>query len=225
MTLLPAIETETGPNPTSSVIWLHGLGADGNDFAPIVPELRLPDDLKVRFIFPHAPSIPVTINGGFVMPAWYDILEMDIDRKVDTSGLIASSQEVEKFVEQERVRGIESKNIVIAGFSQGGAVAYHFALSYDMPLAGLLAMSTYFATVDIVDFSEANNDIQLAVQHGQYDPVVPEVLAKKALSDLSEKGYSPQYTSYPMEHSVCPEQIADISRWLQGVLSGTQKGS
>lgn len=218
MTLLPAIEKETGPNPTTTVIWLHGLGADGNDFAPIVPELRLPSEVSVRFIFPHAPSIPVTVNGGFVMPAWYDILEMDIDRKVDTAGLIESVAQIEKFVARELDRGIDSSRIIIAGFSQGGAVAYHFALGYDKPLGGLLAMSTYFATADIADYSAANSTIPIAIQHGQYDPVVPELLAKKALSDLKEKGYSPEYTRYPMEHSVCPEQIADISTWLQGVM-------
>ena len=219
MTLLPAIETETGPNPSCSVIWLHGLGADGNDFAPIVPELRLPSDLPVRFIFPHAPSIPVTVNGGFVMPAWYDILEIDIDRKVDTDGLIESSRQIEEFVERETSRGIDSRKIVIAGFSQGGAVAYHFALSYNKPLAGLLAMSTYFATPDILSFSDENKSIPIAIHHGQHDPVVSELLAKKAIEDLNAKGYSPEYTLYPMEHSVCPEQINDISTWLQRVIS------
>ncbi|MFT5699510.1 MAG: phospholipase/carboxylesterase [Desulforhopalus sp.] len=218
MTLLPAIETETQSNPNASVIWLHGLGADGNDFAPIVPELDLPEDLSVRFIFPHAPSIPVTVNGGFVMPAWYDILEMDIDRKVDTKGLIDSAHQIEKFVDQELSRGIDSKKIVIAGFSQGGAVAYHFALGYDKPLAGLLAMSTYFATSHTVNYSEANKSIPIEIQHGTFDPVVPEQLAQKAISDLSAKGYTPEYTSYPMEHSVCPEQITDISGWLKNIL-------
>ena len=218
MTLLPAIETETGANPSASVIWLHGLGADGNDFAPIVPDLQLPEDLTVRFIFPHAPAIPVTVNGGFVMPAWYDILEMDIDRKVDINGLIESAAQIEKFVERELERGINSKKIVIAGFSQGGAVAYHFALGYGKPLAGLLAMSTYFATSDIANYSEANTAIPISIQHGQYDPVVPMKLAQKAITDLNARGYTPEYRSYPMEHSVCPEQIADISTWLQTIV-------
>lgn len=218
MTLLPAIETETQANPNATIIWLHGLGADGNDFAPIVPELRLPNDLAVRFIFPHAPAIAVTINDGFVMPAWYDILEMEIDRKVDTNGLITSSKQIQNFVERELDRGIDSKKIVIAGFSQGGAVAYHFALGYDKPLAGLLAMSTYFATSDIIQYSEANKRIPIEIQHGKFDPVVPETLAQKAITDLTAKGYAPEYKSYPMEHSVCPEQIADISSWLQTVL-------
>lgn len=218
MTLLPAIETETRANPNTSVIWLHGLGADGNDFAPIVPELALPDDLAVRFIFPHAPAIAVTVNGGFVMPAWYDILEMEIDRKVDTTGLIESSNQIKKFVEREQERGIDSKKIVIAGFSQGGAVAYHLALGYDKPLAGLLAMSTYFATPDIVQYNDANRSIPIEIQHGTFDPVVPESLSQKAISELIAKGYAPEYKSYPMEHAVCPEQIADISTWLQKVL-------
>lgn len=218
MTLLPAIETETQSNPSASVIWLHGLGADGNDFAPIVPELRLPEHLAVRFIFPHAPSIPVTVNGGVIMPAWYDILEMDIDRKVDTNGLIESSEQVQKFVERELDRGIDSRKIVIAGFSQGGAVAYHFALTYNKPLAGLLAMSTYFATSDIAQYSKVNKSIPIEIQHGKFDPVVPEKLAQKAISDLKERGYAPEYKSYPMEHAVCPEQIADISTWLQTIL-------
>lgn len=218
MTLLPAIETETRTNPKTSVIWLHGLGADGNDFAPIVPELALPDDLGVRFIFPHAPAIAVTVNGGFVMPAWYDILEMEIDRKVDTKGLIESSNQIKKFVEREQARGIDSKKIVIAGFSQGGAVAYHLALGYDKPLAGLLAMSTYFATPDIVQYNDANRSMSIEIQHGTFDPVVPESLSQKAISELIAKGYAPEYKSYPMEHAVCPEQIADISTWLQKVL-------
>ncbi len=152
MPLLPAIEHETSPNPDCTVIWLHGLGADGNDFAPIVPELHLPEDAAIRFIFPHAPAIPVTINGGFVMPAWYDILETDIARKVDTAGLMASAKAINGFITRELDRGIDSKRIVIAGFSQGGAVAYQVALSYEKPLGGLLAMSTYLATADTIQY-------------------------------------------------------------------------
>lgn len=218
MQLLPAIEKETQQNPTYSIIWLHGLGADGNDFAPIVPELRLPESLGIRFIFPHAPSIPVTVNGGFVMPAWYDILQMEINRKVDEEGLLQSVQQIKQFVQREEERGIDSKNIVIAGFSQGGAVAYHLALGYEKPLAGLIAMSTYFATAEIAVFSEANTKIPIEVHHGQYDPVVPIQLSHKALEILKTKGYSPGFKDYPMEHGVCPEQIADISTWLQKVL-------
>jgi phospholipase/carboxylesterase len=218
MPLLPAIELETSPNPDSAVIWLHGLGADGNDFAPIVPELKLPADLSVRFIFPHAAAIPVTINGGFVMPAWYDILEMDIDRKIDIAGLMASADEINAFVNLEITRGIDSKRIIVAGFSQGGAVAYQVALSHDKPLGGLLAMSTYFATADIIEYSEVNKTIPLKVQHGEHDPVVPEQLGRKATTQLIKQGYGVSYQNYPMEHSVCPEQINDISEWLQSIL-------
>ncbi|NOR24214.1 MAG: carboxylesterase [Desulforhopalus sp.] len=218
MSLLPAIEFETSPQPDSTVIWLHGLGADGNDFAPIVPELRLPADLSIRFIFPHAPAMPVTINGGFVMPAWYDILEMNIDRKVDLEGLMASANEIEAFVSRELERGVDSKRIVIAGFSQGGAVAYQVALSHEKQLGGLLAMSSYFATADIIRYSEINKTIPIKIQHGEHDSVVPEELGRKATTQLIKQGYSVSYQNYPMEHSVCPEQIGVISQWLQAIL-------
>jgi phospholipase/carboxylesterase len=218
MTLLPAIELETRPNPDSTVIWLHGLGADGNDFAPIVPELNLPAHLSVRFIFPHAPTMPVTINGGFIMPAWYDILETTIDRKVDITGLMASADEITAFVDRELERDVASGRIVLAGFSQGGAVAYQVALSYEKPLAGLLAMSSYFATADIIRYSEVNKTIPIRIQHGEFDPVVPEHLGCKATTQLIKNGYSVGYQNYPMEHSVCPQQIRDISEWLKTIL-------
>lgn len=214
MSLLPAVILETGEKPDAAVIWLHGLGADGNDFAPIVEELGLPGDLAIRFIFPHAPSIPVTVNGGFVMPAWYDIREMKIDRKVDTLQLMISASAIEAFVRNEVKQGIDSKRIVVAGFSQGGAVAYQVALSYEKPLAGLLAMSTYFATHDIIETSPANSSIPIEIHHGVHDPVVPEQLGRDAVKYLEEKDYHVKYRTYPMEHAVCPEQIHDISVWL-----------
>ena len=218
MSLLPAIELETQPQPDSSVIWLHGLGADGNDFAPIVPELHLPKEMKVRFIFPHAPSIPVTINGGVIMPAWYDILEMAIDVKRDITRLMQSAKSIAKFIDRERERGIDSKRIVIAGFSQGGAVAYQTALSYPHTLCGLLAMSTYFATADTLQMSKVNKKIPILIQHGEQDPVVPELLGRKATTSLIKMGYSVSYQHYPMEHAVCPKQIGAISKWLQTIL-------
>jgi phospholipase/carboxylesterase len=218
MPLLPAIERETNPNPDSTVIWLHGLGADGNDFAPLVPELNLPPDLSVRFIFPHAPTIPVTVNGGFIMPAWYDILEMTIDRRVDITGLMASAGAINSFINREIERGIDSKRIIIAGFSQGGAVAYQVALSHPRPLGGLLAMSTYFATAGIIEYSDANKAIPIKIQHGEFDPIVPEQLGREAVTQLTKNGYTASYRNYPMEHSVCPEQIGDISKWLQDIL-------
>ncbi len=215
MSLLPAIVMETKENPDASVIWLHGLGADGNDFAPIVPELQLPESMAVRFIFPHAPSIPVTINGGFVMPAWYDILEMEIDRKVDTTQLMMSAAAINAFVQNELDQGIDSTRIIIAGFSQGGAVAYQVALSSDRPLGGLLVMSTYFATGDAIELSGQNRNIDIEIQHGEHDPVVPERLGREAYKRLLKEGYTVNYRSYPMEHSVCPQQIVDISEWLK----------
>jgi phospholipase/carboxylesterase len=218
MPLLPAIERETNSNPNSTVIWLHGLGADGNDFAPLVPELNLPADLSVRFIFPHAPTMPVTVNGGFIMPAWYDVLEMTIDRRVDIAGLMASAEAINSFISREIERGINSKRIIIAGFSQGGAVAYQVALSHPRPLGGLLAMSTYFATAGIIEYSEINKTIPITIQHGEFDPVVPEQLGREAVTQLTKNGYTASYRNYPMEHSVCPEQIGDISKWLQDIL-------
>ncbi|PIE66544.1 MAG: carboxylesterase [Desulfobacterales bacterium] len=215
MTLLPAIELVTHPEPDAAIIWLHGLGADGNDFAPIVPELRLPDSYKIRFIFPHAPKIPVSVNGGFVMPAWFDIYSMDIDRKVDTEQLTASAEKVRLFIHQEVARGIESKRILIAGFSQGGAVGYQLALTHPEPLCGLLAMSTYFATSKTIERNPANDKLPIAVQHGTMDPVVPNQLGIQAAEELQGLGYPLTYSSYPMEHSVCPQQIGDIAAWMQ----------
>lgn len=218
MTLLPAIEKETRPRPDSTVIWLHGLGADGNDFAPIVPQLRLPKEAAIRFIFPHAPAMPVTVNGGYVMPAWYDIMETEIDRRIDIPGLMASARAINGFIDRELDRGMDSRRIVIAGFSQGGAVAYQVVLSHDKPLGGLLAMSTYLATADTLDYKAINKDIPIKVQHGEHDPVVPERLGRKAVTRLVKEGYRVSYQSYPMEHSVCPAQIGDIAQWLQTVL-------
>ena len=218
MTLLPAIERETGSNPDAAIIWLHGLGADGNDFAPIVPALELPDELHVRFVFPHAPSIPVSINGGFVMPAWYDILEMEIDRRVDSEQLLISAERVSSLITRERERGISSKRIILAGFSQGGAVAYQCGLSLSHPLGGILAMSSYFATADSLVPHAANRGVPIAIHHGVYDPVVPESLGRRAFEKLEGLGYLVQYKNYPMEHAVCPEQISDISVWFQDCL-------
>lgn len=221
MDLLPAIRQETAPNPDSSIIWLHGLGASGYDFAPIVPELQLPEDLAVRFIFPHAPRIPVTVNGGFVMPAWYDILEMEIDRKVDITQLTESAKAVTNFIDKEIEEGIDSSRIIVAGFSQGGAVAYETSLSYPKPLGGLLAMSTYLATAETITLHEANRTVPVEIHHGKSDPVVPEHLGRRAYEQLDKKGYHPTYRTYAMEHGVCPEQIIDISNWFQKLLKNS----
>ncbi|MGR7922230.1 alpha/beta hydrolase [Zobellella denitrificans] len=212
--MLPYIERETGPEPDACVIWLHGLGADGHDFAPIVPELGLPPELRVRFLFPHAPAIPVTVNGGFVMPAWYDILSLEIERKVDETQLRASAQAVQALIEQQIGQGIDSRRIVLAGFSQGGAVAYEAALGFDRPLGGLVAMSTYLATAASLELNDANRQLPVQVLHGSRDPVVPELLGQKACRELERLGLLPEYHSYPMEHSVCAAEIRDISRFL-----------
>lgn len=217
--LLPHIEVESGSNPNASVIWLHGLGANGHDFEPIVPELKLGDDLPVRFIFPHAPNLPVTINGGYVMPAWYDILEMSIDRKVDTVQLRRSAAAVVDFINNEIARGIPSERIAIAGFSQGGAVAIEAALTFEKKLAGLLLMSTYFATKDSIQYSQQNATIPIAIQHGDFDPVVPVQLSEVTEQVLKQKGYAVEVATYPMEHAVCPEQILHIGEWLKARLS------
>ncbi len=218
MALLPAIEMETQSQPDAAVIWLHGLGADGNDFAPIVPQLALSEDFGIRFVFPHAPQIPVTVNGGYVMPAWYDILEMQIDRRVDVERLLVSAGEISALIERELARGISSRRILLAGFSQGGAVAYQVALSYPKPLGGLLTMSTYFATGDSIVPDSANDHLSIEVHHGLYDPVVPEQLGRQAVKRLEELGYKPRYRTYPMEHGVCPEQLKDISLWIRSRL-------
>lgn len=212
---LPAIEIEPNKKADASVIWLHGLGASGHDFEPIVPELNLPESAAIRFILPHAPSIPVTVNGGFVMPAWYDILEMDIDRKLDEGQLLQSVAEVHKLIQREQERGIASERIIIVGFSQGGAVGYHAALTYPEKLGGLLALSTYFATAQTIAPNPINQNIPIKVYHGTLDPVVPESLGRKGYEDILALGYQAEYETYPMEHQVCLEEIEDISNWLQ----------
>ncbi|KPQ01559.1 alpha/beta hydrolase [Marinobacter sp. HL-58] len=212
---LQYIELETRPNPTAAVIWLHGLGASGHDFEPVVPELGLPEDAAVRFIFPHAPNMPVTINGGMTMPAWYDIKAMDIDRVVDTDQLMASSDAVARLVDREIERGVNSEKIIIAGFSQGGAVAYELGLSYPKRLGGILALSTYFATAKTVEVSDANRGIPISIYHGTYDPMVPESLGRLSVEKLKELGFDPTYRTFPMEHSVCLEEIQDIGRFIR----------
>jgi phospholipase/carboxylesterase len=217
MEYLPCVEVESNPNTAAvaSVIWLHGLGADGYDFAPLVPELQLPASLPVRFIFPHAPSIPVTINGGYAMPAWYDILEMNLDRKVDETQLIASATAVHQLIDREIARGINSQGVFLAGFSQGGAVVYQAGLTYSKPLAGLLVMSSYFATAGSIQIHAANVQVPILIQHGVLDAVVSETLGQRAYKDLQARGHNVAYETYSMEHSVCAEQISVISDWLQ----------
>jgi phospholipase/carboxylesterase len=208
------IEPANGRPADAAVILLHGLGADGHDFEPLVPALHLSADMALRFVLPHAPSRPVTVNGGMAMPSWYDILEMNLDRRVDEVQLKLSAQRVHALIDEQRAAGIDSRRIVIAGFSQGGAVAYQAALSYPEPLAGLLAMSTYFATAGSIALSPANRELSVEVHHGTHDPVVPETLGREGFERATAMGLAANYRSYPMAHSLCPEQIADIAAWL-----------
>lgn len=202
-----------------AVIWLHGLGASGHDFEPVVPQLGLREDVGVRFVFPHAPKRPVTVNGGYVMPAWYDILEMSLERRVDVAQIEQSAAQINDLIKREMERGVPADKIVIAGFSQGGAVAYHVALSHDKKLAGLLALSTYLATNDHIKYSEANQSLPVKIDHGTHDPVVPAILGEQAYKTLESKGYEVEYRTYPMAHQVCMPQIVSIGEWLNGVLA------
>ena len=225
MEILPAIELESpaGIEVNASIIWLHGLGADGSDFAPIVPQLDLAHSFGIRFLFPHAPSIPVTINNGFVMPAWYDIKRLDVDRHVDDAQLRQSAQWIHKLIDRERGRGIASERIIVAGFSQGGAVSFEAALTYPGPLAGVMALSAYFATAGSIQINPVQNSLPILICHGTLDAVVPESLGRKSLAILQNLGFVPEYNSYAMEHAVCPQETADIAAWIRRVLDGAEK--
>ena len=220
-TVLPAIEIATGDAPEFAVIWLHGLGADGHDFAPIVPELGLPAAPAVRFVFPHAPALPVTCNGGYVMPAWYDIVSLEPhSRQVDADGLLRSRDALRALITRENARGIPSSRIVLAGFSQGGAVAYTTALTHPEPLAGLIALSTYLPLPQVVadEATPANAQLPILAAHGRFDDVVSPQLGTAARDFLGSRGYRIDWHEYPMPHSVCDEEIADIGAWLRSRL-------
>ena len=218
---LPAVEVVTGENPTATVIWLHGLGADGHDFEPIVPELGLPDDLNVRFLFPHAPSIPVSINSGYIMPAWYDIKHTDIGYQQDERGIRESARQIQLLIEREVMHGIASNRIILAGFSQGGAMALHLGLRQGEPLAGIMALSCYLPIAETIESElfEESKSTQVFMAHGVNDPVVPYALGDNSHRKLESLGYSVEWHSYPMEHSVCSEEITKIGQWISKVLS------
>src|ERR671910_1875156 len=215
------IVLEPATTADAAVIWLHGLGADGHDFVPIVEELRLPPSMAVRFIFPHARPRPVTINNGFVMRAWYDITGMGSDREEDDAGIRESATVLNGYVQQENARGVESKRIVLAGFSQGGAIALQAALRYPERLGGVMALSTYLPLRDSVatEVSPANRDVPILMCHGLRDGMVPASLGKASRDLLVSLGYQVEWQSYPMEHSVCMEEVLDISKWLQARLA------
>lgn len=219
MELLSCVEVEPKSNANASIIWLHGLGANGHDFEAIVPQLDLPKDIAARFIFPHAPEMPVTINNDMVMPAWYDIYELSIDSKVDLPGIRQSVAAIKGLIKREHRRGIASDRMVLAGFSQGGAIAYECGLTCAKPLAGILGLSTYFATHATCAPTTQNRKTPIAIQHGRVDPVVPEMLGREAARQLAKLGNPVEYKTYAMRHSVCVEQIDDISDWLVKVLS------
>jgi phospholipase/carboxylesterase len=206
---------------TASVIWLHGLGADGYDFVPIANELRLPASLAVRFIFPHARQRPVTINNGFVMRAWYDITGIGPGSTEDDTGIRESGVVVDRYIESEVARGIASERIVIAGFSQGGAIALQAALRHPQRLAGAMALSTYLPLRQTVasEAAEANRGLSILMCHGLRDAMVPATLGKASRDLLQGLGYEVEWQSYPMEHQVCMEEVGDISKWLQARLT------
>jgi phospholipase/carboxylesterase len=214
------VEISTGPAPTAAVIWLHGLGADGHDFEPIVPELMWPGAPDIRFIFPHAPVRPVTINGGMAMRAWYDIVSLTGDRDSDQRGIADSVNRAASLVSRERERGIEPGRIVVAGFSQGGAIALQLAIRYPETLAGLIALSTYLLLEHRIenDRHEANMKLPVFVGHGTSDPMVPYFLGQALSEKLLAMGHPVESHSYPMQHAVCPDEIADLSAWLRNTL-------
>lgn len=216
--ILPSIEVVTAADPRYAVIWLHGLGADGSDFEPVVPELGLARAPGIRFVFPHAPYQAVTCNGGYVMRAWYDIVSLEPhSREVDAAGVLHSRAAVRTLIARENRRGIPCERIFLAGFSQGGAIAYTTALTHPERLAGLIALSTYLPTPQIVrdEATEANRDIPIFAAHGTFDDVVSPQLGMAARDFLLKGGYRPEWHEYPMPHSVCLDEIADIGAWLR----------
>jgi phospholipase/carboxylesterase len=215
-----AIVMSPATAPTASVIWMHGLGADGTDFVPLVPELRLPDNIAPRFVFPNAPVRPVTVNNGMSMPAWYDIYSFGVKDREDTLGIHESAALVDGLIDRERAAGISAARIVLAGFSQGGAVALQAGLRYAQPLAGILALSTYLplAATLAAEACPANRAIPILMCHGRQDPVLPLELARRSFATLIAQGYTPRLLEYPMEHTLCAEEVVAISHWLAQVL-------
>jgi len=216
MNLLPSVERETGPDPRHSVIWLHGLGADGDDFVPIVPELVDPDWPALRFVFPHAPVQPVSINGGMPMRAWYDIFGFDARAPQDEAGIRRAIDAVAALIAREHERGVPSERIVLAGFSQGGAIALAAGLRHAQPLAGIVALSTYLPISATLapERSAANARVPIFWGHGSADPVVALQRGLDSRLLLEGLGYTVHWHTYPMPHSVCAEEIADLRHWL-----------
>ncbi len=218
---MDTVEVASGDEFDGCVIWLHGLGADGHDFEPIVPQLTLPEELRLRFVFPHAPVRPVTINNGVAMRAWYDIFSLDRDGPVDDKGIRQSASILEALIEREHARGIAFENIVVAGFSQGGAIASHCALRFRHRLGGLMALSTYLPLQSTLNAEikqgaqSESKDLPIFVAHGEFDPVLPMQLGLASRDAMIALGFAVEWFVYPMQHAVCPQEIDDISIWLR----------
>ncbi|KAF1712650.1 carboxylesterase [Pseudoxanthomonas kalamensis DSM 18571] len=213
---MDAVELQTGPDPQWTVLWLHGLGADGNDFAPIVPELVRQDWPALRFVFPHAPVRAVTINNGYRMRAWYDIVGMDFATRADAAGIDESMAQVEALIERERQRGVEPSRLLLAGFSQGGAITLALGTRRTQPLAGLIALSTYLPGMDVLDsfLAPASLAQPVFMAHGSGDPVIPQLHAERSAQAMRNAGYALEWHSYPMAHQVCAEEIRDLGDWM-----------
>jgi phospholipase/carboxylesterase len=219
------VELETGATPRRSIIWLHGLGADGHDFESIVPELGLPASLAVRFVFPHAPHRPVTINGGIVMRAWYDVRDDGGQRREDAEGVRVSQRLVEALMAREKSRGVAARNIVLAGFSQGGAMALHTGLRHPERLAGMMALSSFLPLADTLaaEATAANRDVPIFMAHGTHDSLIAPARARRSRDVLLGLGYHVHWREYPMPHAVCGEEVADIGAWLQQVFNAKER--
>jgi phospholipase/carboxylesterase len=220
--LLDCIEVNPSGKPAATIIWLHGLGADGHDFEAIVPELRLPDSLPVRFVFPHAPERAVTVNAGMIMRAWFDLIDLNLDaNSADKEQFSESVEMLEALIENELRSGLASDRIVLAGFSQGGAIALHTGLHFPKRLAGILAMSMHLPTIRdrSAALSPANQEVPIMMAHGQMDPLIPLARAIETRQELIRLGYAVSWHEYPIQHSVCAEEVADIRAWLLGVLA------
>lgn len=216
-TLIQHLELNTGANPKGSIIWMHGLGADCWDFVSIVKELGLPAELPLRFIFPQAPSRPITINNGQVMPGWYDISMAELHRKPDEAGVRQSQAAIEQLITREIERGIAADKIILAGFSQGGAIALQTGLRYREALGGIMALSSYLTLEDSLaaEATVANANIPILMAHGTQDPLIPLSLAKSSRAKMEARGYKVEWREYPMPHSVCMEEVEDIGVWIQ----------
>ena len=220
--LLDCLEVNTSQSAEYAVIWMHGLGADGHDFEPIVPYLGLPPGLAIRFVFPHAMRRPITINGGMVMRAWYDIVQISASRGQDEAGIALSAQQVQALIGREIERGIPASRIILAGFSQGGAMALHVGLRYPQKLAGIMALSGYLLFPErlMQERSEANAATPVFIGHGTMDPMVPFALGQATVTALEAGQWPVEWHSYPIPHSVSPPEIADVGNWLKGRLNG-----